>query len=123
MISSSAAATETPRARAQRLYKSYMDNPIEACGGEPQALGNLKGEIRKIILSPYLSKIIDIHMKDTDLDLEFVETQIKPEHKDKVYSAIADATLNVYKGGKRKSRKSKSRKSKKSKKSKKSRKN
>jgi hypothetical protein len=121
MSSSSAAATETPRARAQRLYKSYIDNPVEAFGGKLQAIDNLKGEIRKILLNPYISKIIDVHMKDTDLDLEFVETQIKPEHKDKVYSAIADATLKVYEGGKRKSRKSKSRKSKKSKR--KSRKN
>ena len=119
MSSSSAAATETPRARAQRLYKSYIDNPIEAFGGKPQALDNLK---RKIMLNADYNKIIDVHMKDADLDLKFVEEHIKAEDRDKVYTAIADATLATLDGGKRKSRKSsKSRKSKKSKR--KSRKN
>ena len=103
MSSTSAAATETLQARAQRLCKNYVETNPEAFGGKSQALDNLKSEIKKILLIPYIGKIIDIHMKDTDLD--FVEKQIKPEDRDKVYTAIAEATLTLG-GGKRKSRKS-----------------
>jgi hypothetical protein len=107
MSSSSAAAAETPQARAQRLYKSYVETNPESFGGKLQAADNLK---RKIIIHPLLKKIIDVHMKGTDLDLEFVEEHIKPEDRDKVYTAIADATLVPLGGGKRKnSKNSKSR--------------
>jgi hypothetical protein len=121
MSSTSAAALkETPQARAQRLYKDYINNPVESYGGASQALDNLNG---KIILGPYLKAIIKVHIKKDDLTLSFVESQIKPEDRDKVYTAIGDATLTLG-GGKRKSRKSSKSRRRKSKTSKrKSRKN
>jgi len=124
MSSSSAAATETPKAKAKRLYEFYVETYPEPFGGPAQAPESLIPIIKKATsLSEELKTIIEKNIS-SDYTLSFVEEKIPEKDRNTVYNAIIDATLVPLGGGRRKSRKSSKSRRRKSKTSKrKSRKN